>query len=82
MKFINIGCYELYDKSVERELWRERERGAGREGRRSERKERERERERGKKREVGRCVFAFAGFVRCILSTVSIERKIPAPRNA
>jgi len=62
----------------------ERERGGGREGRRSERRERERERERerGKKKEVGRCVFAFAGFVRCILSTVSIERKIPAPRNA
>jgi len=67
-----------------RESYGERERERGRKGRKEEReeRERERERERGKKREVGRCVFAFAGFVRCILSTVSIERKIPAPRNA
>ena len=52
MKFINIGCYELYDKSVERELWREREREGqeGKEGGARGKRERERERERKEKR--------------------------------
>ena len=52
MKFINIGCYELYDKSVERELWREREGEEEKEGgARGEReREREKEREERKKR--------------------------------